>query len=953
MRRVVRRKIGFAVAAGILALVPAVLLARADLLLEFLAQAVDLGERGVAAGLKRAGVLAYWDFDDVRPRDTVGRTPVVTGGTRLVGGRQGSARSFLPKEHGFLRTGVPLTTLGESFSFSCWLRFPETVPDHQIFQYLAVKDGKLVLRLPGQEVLAGPAAPRGRFFHVAFTVDAAARRGRLFVDGAQVGEMPLQPLPHRPQALIFGQESPTPPPFFALDEVSVWSRPLAPAEVARLSRLRWSLAADRALSREIVLGLARAARDSYRALLLAGDLFNPFLHESRVFAAHLPSYALALSKNDVQHFTRSFNEWEENGLNAPASSRNRRVELLEGDRMRSAVMELVADDAGGGGGTPKWTFTLELLSEEGDPERKVLVRPIEGLPYLLDMLTGSLARDCGLPVAPPELCAVSVNGTFEGLHLCSEAGRDRGSLQLAPPGARQSLLQRLPVFRDEVLRDFDRRASSLQTALLSDRKSPLTSREILHGIRSQRRQLEAMLPDRTPRSDEALAERVAGYLREELFLGDNPHASLVVGDLDLSTRRINGAELSFESLTPNVLGTDGRVTQPGETAADAGLRVTIRSGQATRIRDLAFTVLPARRRIPVLRVDAAGDPPGGTMVAAVAEFVEGDGRRSGLLEGRIRLRGNTALFRKANQKKYYRITLDKPYDDPVLGRTRRLFLISGWRDVALMRDRLAYDLFRSFSEPGKPRYSPRVRTVELVVNGDYKGIYNLVSRVDGDLLEFGKTAMGADRPVLYKAKGEQANFTVPVRGAYVQKVPDWRDGEYWGPFDALIVFIGQSTPAAFREGVERLIDVDNVIDFEILLKFTSNFEGTNYNLFLARKGGPGARFFVVPWDYDMTFHHQAVPSNALIERLHRDLPGYSRRVLERWRELRGKQLSEAALMGRIDSLGAELAEGVGRNYRRWPNTPGETWSGKVRELRAFIDEHLRRLDEHFTTLEAR
>lgn len=953
MNRGVRKKIGCAAAVGVVVLVLAGLLTRADHLLDSLARAVDHGERGVAAGLKRAGVLAYWDFDDIRPREKIGRTPVVTGGTRLSGGRHGSARSFLPKEHGFIRTAVPLTTLGESFSFSCWLRFPETIADHQVFQYLAVKDGKLILRLPGQEVLAGPAAIRGRFFHVAFTIDAAARRGRLYIDGAQVGEMPLQPLRHRPQALIFGQESPTPPPFFVLDEVSVWSRPLAPTEVARLSRLHWSLAVDKALSREVVLGLAQTARDSFRAFLLAADLFNPFLHESRVFAAHLPSYALALSKNDVQHFTRSFNEWEENGLNAPASSRNRRVELLEGDRMRNAVMELVADDAGGPDGTPKWTFTLEMLSEDGDPERKVLVRPIEGLPYLLDVLTGSLARDCGLPVAPPELCTVSVNGTFEGLHLCSAAGRDRGPLQLAAPGAQRSLLQRLPVFRDEVLRDFDRRASSLQTALLSDRKSPLTSREILHDIRSQRRQLEAMLPDRTSRSDETLVARVAAYLREELFLGDNPHALLVVGDLDLSTRRINGADLSFESLTPNVLGNDGRVTQPGETAADAGLRVTVRSGPAALTRDLSFAVLPARRHIPVLRVDAAGDPPSGTMVAAVAEFVEADGRRRGLLEGRIRLRGNTALNRKANQKKYYRITLDKPYDVPGLGRTRRLFLISGWRDVSLMRDRLAYDLFRSFSEPGKPRYSPHVRTVELVVNGDYKGVYNLMDRVDGDLLEFGKAGSGAARPVLYKAMGEQANFTVPVRGAYVQKVPDWRDGEFWSPFDTLITFVGQSSPAAFREGVERLIDVDNVVDFEILLKFTGNSEGTNYNLFLARKGGPDARFFVVPWDYDMTFHHQDIPSNALIERLHRDLPGYSRRVLDRWRALRGKQLSEVALMGRIDSLGADLAEGVGRNYRRWPNTPGETWLGKVRELRAFIVGQLRRLDVHFATLEAR
>ena len=120
---------------------------------------------------------------------------------------------------------------------------------------------------------------------------------RLYVDGAPVGELPLRPLRHRGRLLSFGQDSPSPPPSFALDEVSVWGRPLAPAEVRRLSRLHWSLAVDKAFSRVIMLRCAQAARDSYRAFLLAADLFNPSLHESRIFAAHLPSYALAMSRN--------------------------------------------------------------------------------------------------------------------------------------------------------------------------------------------------------------------------------------------------------------------------------------------------------------------------------------------------------------------------------------------------------------------------------------------------------------------------------------------------------------------------------------------------------------------------------------------------------------------------------------------------------------------------------
>lgn len=943
----IRRRFGFAAAVGLAVLVLAGLLGGAGFLLESLAKGVDRGERGIASRLRRAGVLAYWDFDAVRPRDGVSRDGIVTGGTRLVSGRNGSARSFPPGEHGVIRTALPLSSLGPRFTFSCWLRFPEEIPNQQIFQYLAVRDGKLILQLNRQQPLAWPIAVRGRFFHVAFTVDRDAGRAVLYVDGDPAGELRLQPLAHPAELLCFGQDRWTPPPSFAVDEVSVWDRPLEPQAVRRLSRLRWSLAVDAAGLATVKLRLAEATRGCYRAFLLAADLFDPSLHESRIYSSGLPSLALSLSRTDVREFNRYFNEQAENGLNASGTSKKRAVEVLEGGRRQKANMELIAGEGGGPEGSAKRSFRLEMLSDDDEPERTLLIRPIEGTPFLLDVLAGRLARSCGVPAVPPELCIVSVNGTFEGLSLCSEVSRDQGPFWLSAPGQAQALLRRVPVFRDEVLGEFDRLAAEWGGVLRSDRRSPLASREVLHGLRDQRRLLEQTLTDRTTRSDEALVERVADHVREDLFVASNPHASLVVGDLDLSARRINGAELSFASLTPATLGSDGRITPPEGRPAPAGLRVTISSGKATRTKDLAFVILPARRRIPILRVQSGGEPPIGTTVPSLAEFIEGDNRRSGPLEGKIRLRGNTSLRQARNQKKYYRIELARPYDVPGVGRTRRLLLISGWKDKSLMRDRLSYDLFRSFSETGKPRYSPHVRLIELVLNGDYRGIYNLVDRVDADLLDLGKSSGGADRPVLYKGVDNTASFKTPNRDAYVQKLPPWRDGEYWGPFEKLITFIGSSTPAVFRQDVERLIDVDNVIDFEILLALTANAEGTNSNLYLARSGGAAARFFMVPWDYDISFSITSVPTNYLITRLHRDLPGYDRRVSARWRTLRKDRLSEKGLSERIDGLVGEMAEGVERNYRRWPPTEGETWEGKVRELRSYVRERLPLLDGWF------
>ncbi|HEY5997668.1 MAG TPA: LamG domain-containing protein, partial [bacterium] len=520
-----RSRLPALVAAGLVLAAIVGLVARADALLDLLAGSVARADAAVGNRLSAAGVLAYWDFDEVRPRNRVSGRDVETGGTRIVRGRYGSARAFRPGRQSFVRTDVPLPALGPQFTFSCWVRFPEKVRNQQIFQYLAVAGGKLVLRLPGQKPLAWPieAAP-GRFRHVAFTVDEAAGTARLYIDGEPQGSLALQPLVHKSLQLCFGQDRWTPPAAFALDEVSVWARALSPEEVRALARQRRSLGTSRAFARLAALYAARTFRDTYGALLLAVDLFNPLLHESRIYSAGLPSYALELSRNDVRHFNAWFNDTADNGLNAPATSDKRKVDLLVRGRRRSAVMELVAGRQTGPETSSKRTFTLELLDADGEPERKLLLRPVEGAPYLLDALAAKLARDSGLPPVAPEIVAVSTNGSFDGLYLAADLSGDKGSFWRGEAEQWRELITRLPFFRDQALAEFDRIAGRLKAPLCSDRKSPLTSREIVHEIRRQRRLLEDAALDRTPRSDEALVARVADFVREEIFLGDNPHA---------------------------------------------------------------------------------------------------------------------------------------------------------------------------------------------------------------------------------------------------------------------------------------------------------------------------------------------------------------------------------------------------------------------------------------------
>jgi hypothetical protein len=157
-------------------------------------------------------------------------------------------------------------------------------------------------------------------------------------------------------------------------------------------------------------------------------------------------------------------------------------------------------------------------------------------------------------------------------------------------------------------------------------------------------------------------------------------------------------------------------------------------------------------------------------------------------------------------------------------------------------------------------------------------------------------------------------------------------------------FISLSDSTTFASRVEQMIDVENIMDFELFLDVTCNGEGRNYNLFIARRSSIDAKFFLVPWDYDMSFWGEIKANNYLIDRLHRDLPGYNERLKARWQQLRAGPLSEDRVISRVDEMYAQLAGGAAdRNFRRWPN-PDYPYEPYVEHLRAWLRKRLATMD---------
>lgn len=818
--------------------------------------------------LQKAGMEAYWSMDEPVLREQVHHGVPISDGTSRIRGVCGHAREFLPGAGGYILTDLPWNVVGPTFTISCWLEFPNDIPDQNILQYLVIQDGKLTTAFPGQKhALEWPIHIHDQFIHVAVTVDGANGMGRMYINGKQASECKVGHVELGGHHICFGEDRWTPPVHFAIDEVSLWHSALSANAIERLSRPGRTVGGKGVGVRRLKLALCEEASDMVHSLLRVEDLFNPFLNPRQLSTSGLPTYSLLLSKRDIKAFNGFHNARVDNGLTGYKESEKRHISVLRDGALSAAQMRVIGSRKIFHCGRAKPTYLVEIEDEKhGSVTERWLFRPPEECPFLLEILAGQLAKACHYPVNAPELCTVSVNGGQDGLYLCERLQHGRSLPWLGTTNGWQQCVEHLPVADEELADAFQRLAGQYDRVLRSDRKSPLAGREMLEALQQQKALLMATIGSRSTGTTSGVADN----LTTELFLGQ-------------------------------------------------------------------------QHSLPIVDITAAGTFGESDPAVCLVQLTETNGMVWDLPGGEIHLRGNTALVKA--MKPYYEIEFEKPHGIDGLVKSKHLLLTSVYRDPAIMRDRLAYDLFRSFSAPGKPRYTPHARFVEVVVNGDYMGVYEMTDRIDAELLGFGDTAVDPAHPaVLYKAMDASATFERRNPGAYVQKVPHWKDGATWGPYNEFMDFISQSDSNTFAREVEQRIDVDNIIDFELFLGVAQNGEGRNYNLFIARRGGAGEKFFLVPWDYDMSFWGEIKANNYLIDRLHQDLPGYMDRLKARWKELRAGPLTDDHVMARIDELHAELAGGpADRNFRRWPY-PDYPYEANVEFIRTWLSRRLATMD---------
>lgn len=327
-----------------------------------------------------------------------------------------------------------------------------------------------------------------------------------------------------------------------------------------------------------------------------------------------------------------------------------------------------------------------------------------------------------------------------------------------------------------------------------------------------------------------------------------------------------------------------------------------------------------------------------------------------------------------------------------------------YSDKTLMRNALAYTL-ASWIMP----YAPRVRFCEVVINGDYQGVYVFtekikrdknrvdISKLDTDensgdaltggyILKFDKfdglvsdgfpseypaSPGGVPGGTVYQYHYPAPDEITNEQKAYIQS--------YIQHFEDIMSSSDYDDPII---GYRSVLDVPSVFQMIFVQEISRNVDGYRLSTFMYkdRDSIDGHLHLGPVWDYNLGFSnadycigpsHQgwAVDFNDFCpgdfwvvhfwwQRLW-DEPSFRIQMRNEWVALRGSTFSNANILHLVDSLNNMLQQPAQRNFQRWPTLNEYVWpnpvvtgsyQGEVTRMRNWIIDRLAWMDGAFEDL---
>ncbi len=353
----------------------------------------------------------------------------------------------------------------------------------------------------------------------------------------------------------------------------------------------------------------------------------------------------------------------------------------------------------------------------------------------------------------------------------------------------------------------------------------------------------------------------------------------------------------------------------------------------------------------------------------------------------VRGRGNASWN---FEKKPYRLKFSQkrsPLGAPA--EAKKWTLLSNHGDKTLMRNILAFEVSRRLGLA----YTPFCKPVDVIINGEYKGCYQLCDQVDvrknrvdvtemktsdnsgvnltgGYLIEIDAYASTTEKVYFYSKKGTPVTIKSPddekitaEQRAYIEN--------HFNTMEAS-VFAGNYTDEV--NGYRKYLDLDSYLRHFLVGEYIGNTD-TYWSVYMYKKRGDD-RFYVGPvWDCDLAFEndYRTYPINSTddflycgkssgaseaVNQMNNRIIKYdpqARAELQKlWSWAKQNGLDAASMLDYVSETAKLLEESQQLNFLRWPilnqwvhmnfQALG-SYEAEVGTIRTYIGQRVGKLDE--------
>lgn len=322
-----------------------------------------------------------------------------------------------------------------------------------------------------------------------------------------------------------------------------------------------------------------------------------------------------------------------------------------------------------------------------------------------------------------------------------------------------------------------------------------------------------------------------------------------------------------------------------------------------------------------------------------------------------------------------------------------------YTDKTMMREFLTYNWARNMGQ-----YATRTRFCELIIDGQYQGVYMLLEKIKWDngrvdipeMDQYSNVGDDVTGGYIFKVdkftgsggqgwSSDVTNFQGINKNIYFQyHYPQPEDitqnqeiylQQFVDSFEANLNSSNFNNP---NNGYHKFIDVQSFIDFFLLNEITKNVDGYRLSTFFHKqRESLGGKLFAGPvWDFNITLGNADYcagdsytgwaldfPCDQSVipfwwHRLQQDT-AYVKLLNCRWQELRGGILNTQTILNSIDSLATKLEAPQQRNYQIWPILGtyiwpnayvGQTYQDEIDFLKQWLTNRLNWMDANLPTI---